>query len=211
MELETRTPANSAVVLVDYVTGYANLIRSQPLNENITGAVALARMAIGYKMPLVVSIGPEQDPRGGLYPEVSQEIGDHPIIHRGGTFDAFGHPEFEQAIEATGVKHLILGGLATEGCIQSTALSALRKGYGVSIVADAVAGLTQVAHDTAMTRLVSVGVTPLTWLALASELQVSYDNVETVDVFLAVQALSSSFTMNAATMENVSRISRGER
>jgi nicotinamidase-related amidase len=206
MEIERRTRDNTAIVLVDYVTGYANLIRSHPLEENITGGVALARLALGYGMPLVVSLGPERDPRGGLYPALAREIGDHPLVHRAGSFDAFGFPGFEEAIEATGVRHLVFGGLTTEGCVQHTAIGALRRGYGVTVVADAVAGLSRIAHDTAMSRLVQLGVVPATWLSLASEIQVTYDDHTTVDVFASIQSLSPSLALNSATTANALRL-----
>jgi nicotinamidase-related amidase len=206
VQIEQRTPQNTAIVLIDYVTGYANLINSHPLTENITGGVALARMALGYEIPLVVTLGPEKDPRGTLYPQIAEEIGAHPLVHRGGSFDAFGHPGFEAAIEATGVRHLVIGGLTTEGCVQHTTLSALRRGYGVTIVADAVAGQTRIGHDTALTRLLQLGVVPTTWLSLASEFQVTYDDEKTVGVYLSVQSLSAAFAMNSATLVNARRL-----
>jgi hypothetical protein len=43
MDIERRTPGNTAIVLIDYVTGFANLFRSQPVQENVSGAVALAK------------------------------------------------------------------------------------------------------------------------------------------------------------------------
>src|SRR5580692_2800176 len=106
MDIERRTPGNTAIVLIDYVTGFANLFRSQSVQENVSGAVALAKTAVGYGVPLVVSTGPDNDPRGPLYPEVAAVIGDHPVIHRGGSFDAFDFPGFEAAVAETGRSHL---------------------------------------------------------------------------------------------------------
>ena len=64
MDIERRTPGNTAIVLIDYVTGFANLFRSQSVQENVSGAVALAKTAVGYGVPLVVSTGPETIPAG---------------------------------------------------------------------------------------------------------------------------------------------------
>jgi hypothetical protein len=64
MEIERRTPRNTAIVLIDYVTGFANLFRSQTAAENVSGAVALAKTAVGYGVPLVVSVGPGEPPAG---------------------------------------------------------------------------------------------------------------------------------------------------
>jgi len=133
--------------------------------------VALAKTAVGYGVPLVVSTGPQNDPRGPLYPEVATVIGDHPVIHRGGSFDAFDFPGFEAAVAETGMRHLVIAGLMTEGCILHTTLGALRRDYGVSLVIDATAGENTAIHDAAVTRLLQLGVVPVSWLSFASELQ----------------------------------------
>lgn len=207
MEIERRTPANTAIVLIDYVTGYANLINSQSIQENVTGAVALARTALGYGVPLVVSIGPEQDPRGRLYPEITRELACHPLVHRGGSFDAFDHDGFAAAVAATGAKHLVIAGLTTEGCILHSSMGALRRGYEVAVVMDATAGETRVTHETAVLRLTQLGVAPVTWLSLAAELQRTYDNADTVDVFRSVQSLSPVYAKNAETIRRVQELS----
>ncbi|WP_217561434.1 isochorismatase family protein [Streptomyces sp. GbtcB6] len=206
MDIELRTPQNTAIVLVDYATGYANLIRTQSITANVTGAVALARMAIGYGMPLVVTTGPERDPRGTLYPELKQEIGDTPVVHRGGGFDAFFDSGFEQAIEATGVRHLVIAGLTTDGCVLRTSVGALQRGLGVTVVADASASASQIQHDAAVGRLTQLGVSFTTWLSLAAEIQVTYDNEETVGIYRSIQVLDPSLAKNFDQLNNALRL-----
>lgn len=206
MDIPTRTPANTAIVLIDYVTGFANVFDSQSLAENIAGGVGLAKTALGYGIPLVVTLGPEQDPRGGLYPEIADVIGEHPIVHRGGSFNAFDFPGFAEAIEATGRKHLVIAGLMTEGCILYTSLDALRRGYTISVVVDATAGATTVIHDAALLRLTQLGATPVSWLSLASEFQVTYENLETLGVYMDVMSGARTFGMNIAALGNAQRV-----
>ena len=93
------------------------------------------------------------------------------MIHRGGSFDAFDFPGFEAAVAGTGMRHLVIAGLMTEGCILHTSLGALRRDYTVSLVIDATAGETTAIHDAAVTRLLQLGVVPVSWLSFASELQ----------------------------------------
>jgi nicotinamidase-related amidase len=200
MDIDRRTPDNTAIVLIDYVTGFANLFRSQSVQENVGGAVALAKTAVGYGVPLVVSVGPQHDPRGPLYPEVAAVIGDHPVIHRGGSFDAFDFPGFEAAVAATGMRHLVIAGLMTEGCILHTSLGALRRDYGVSLVIDATAGENTTIHDAAVTRLLQLGVVPVSWLSFASELQRTYDNADTVGIYLDIQMQAPGFAKNLSTL-----------
>ena len=51
------------------------------------------------------------------------------------------------------------------------ALDALREGYEVYVVVDAIGGVSRVAHDSAMQRMIQAGVRPISVLALACELQ----------------------------------------
>ncbi len=200
MDIERRTASNTAIVLVDYVTGFANMIGSQELAENTAGALALAQTAVGFDVPLVVTLGPEQDPRGGLYPAVQEVVGDHPIVYRGGSFDAFDFAGFGEAVERTGARHLVVAGLMTDGCVLQTCLTALRRDYSLSLVVDATAACTTVAHDTAVDRLVGLGVTAVTWMSLAAELQVTYDNPATLPAFRRIQANSPQYAMMQATL-----------
>jgi nicotinamidase-related amidase len=203
MNIDRRTPQNTAIVLIDYVTGYANLFRTQSVADNVTGAVALTKAALGYDIPLVVSVGPERDPRGSLYPEIAAQLGDHPIVHRAGSFDAFDFPAFAEAIAATGRKHLVIAGLMTEGCVLHTSLSALRLGYTTSLVLDATAGENDVTHGAAITRLTQLGVVPTTWLSFVSELQRTYDDLDNVGTYLEIQALDPMFAKNMSTLNTV--------
>jgi len=200
MDIERRTPANTAIVLIDYVTGFANMLRSQTVAENLAGAVAMAKIARGYDVPLVVTVGPRIDPRGPLYPQVSAVIGDHPVIYRGGEFDSFDVPEFEEAVAATGRRHLVVAGITTEGCVINTVIGALRRDYTASIVVDASGGCSPTSHDTAIKRLIQLGVTPTSWLSFAAELQRSYGNGATLPAYLDVQAQSPEFVMNRHTL-----------
>jgi len=45
MDLERRTADNTAIVLIDYVTGFAPMIGSQTIAENTAGGRALAQTA----------------------------------------------------------------------------------------------------------------------------------------------------------------------
>jgi isochorismate hydrolase len=202
MHIDRRSADNTGIVLIDYVTGFANVFTSQSVSENINGAVGLAKSALGYEVPLVVTLGPEQDPRGPLYPELSAVLGEHPLVHRGGSFDAFDHPGFEAAVAAMDRKHLVLAGLMTEGCIVHTALGALRRDYEVSLVIDATAGETPAIHDAAVTRLVQLGVTPTSWLSLASEFQRTYDDEKSVGVYYDLLTLKPGMSKNLHALQS---------
>ncbi|MET8998633.1 isochorismatase family protein [Amycolatopsis sp. NPDC004169] len=171
MNLEPLSPDNATVVLVDYAVGFANLLRSHDLREHVNNVVGLAKTAKLYGAGLVVTNGEPAKPSGPLYPELLAALGDQPVIERATAFDSFLDPAFRAAVEATGRRRLLIGGIATDGCVLQTALGALRAGYETYVVADATASTSKEAHDTAIQRMVLSGVVPVTWWSIAAEFQ----------------------------------------
>ena len=87
------------------------------------------------------------------------------------TMNSWEDAEFRAAVERTGRKKLILAGLWTEVCVAFPALDAMRAGYQVYVVVDAIGGVSRTAHESAMQRMVQAGVIPISVLGLACELQ----------------------------------------
>src|SRR4029078_1492897 len=83
---------------------------------------------------------------------------------------AFEDAAFGEAVKATGRKRLIIGGLHTEICLTFATVEALKQGYDVVYVPDAVVGRSQVAHRPAIERLAHAGAVPTTALAVTTEL-----------------------------------------
>ncbi len=77
---------------------------------------------------------------------------------------------FRAAVEKTGRKRLIFGALYTEICLVFPIIDAMRAGYEAMFVVDAVGGMSQLAHRTAIERLTAAGAVPNTSLALVTEL-----------------------------------------
>ncbi|OPG08813.1 isochorismatase family protein [Microbispora sp. GKU 823] len=171
MNLAPLSPDDTTVVLVDYAVGFANLLRSHDLREHIANVVGLAKTATLYGSGLVVTNGEASKPSGPLYPELLEVIGDRPVIERTTAFNSFLDPAFAEAVRATGSRRLVIGGIATDGCVLQTALGALREGYEAYVVVDATASLSREAHDAAVQRMTMSGVVPVTWWSLAAEFQ----------------------------------------
>ena len=77
---------------------------------------------------------------------------------------------FREAVKATGRKRLIIGGLHTEICLTFATVQALKDGYDVMFVTDAVGGRSQIDHRTGIERLSHAGAVPTTALAVTTEL-----------------------------------------
>jgi nicotinamidase-related amidase len=70
--------------------------------------------------------------------------------------------------------------LWTEASMALPALDALREGYGVYLVVDAVGGTSQEAHRAALQRVMGAGGQPISWVSLACELQRDWARTETL-------------------------------
>src|SRR4029078_11251451 len=130
----------------------------------------LARTAKAYGVPIVLTtVGVDAGFNGPTVPSILGELeGVQPIDRY--SMSAFEDEAFSQAIEATGKKRLIIGGLHTEICLTFATVEALKKGYEVMYVTDGVGGRPQVAHQTAIDRLAHAGAVPTTALAVTTEL-----------------------------------------
>jgi nicotinamidase-related amidase len=197
---------DSAIVLIDYALGFANLFRSHSVDQNSNAAMAVAKIAQVYGVPLVVTNGPDESGSGPLYPPLAEVLGDHPTVIRYGAFDGFDEEPFTKAIEATGRRRLVLAGLMTEGCVLHTALTAVGQGYEVFVVVDACAGETEETHQVALQRMIQAGVIPTTWLSLASEYQRTWAREATAPGFMAIiGSHNPPFAMHGAMTASVAK------
>jgi isochorismate hydrolase len=94
--------------------------------------------------------------------------------------------EFVQAVHATGRRKLVICALWTEVCIAFTALDALRDGYEVYPVVDAIAGTSPEAHRAGLERVIQAGAQPISWVSLACELQRDWARTETVPAIVEI-------------------------
>jgi nicotinamidase-related amidase len=67
-----------------------------------------------------------------------------------------------------------------------TALDALREGYEVYPVTDAIGGTTPEAHRAGLDRVLQAGGQPITWVSLACELQRDWARQDTADAIAEI-------------------------
>jgi nicotinamidase-related amidase len=165
------TPENAALVLIDYQPGQFDTVTSTTREDIVLNVVALARAARAYRLPVVLStVGVELGVNEGTIPEIREHLADSEEIDRT-TLNSWEDPAFRAAVEATGRKKLIMGGLWTEVCVAYPTLDAIKDGYEVYPVSDAVGGISPDAHERAMQRMIQAGAQPTTAIAAVCELQ----------------------------------------
>jgi nicotinamidase-related amidase len=170
-DLGVWTHEDCALVLIDYQTEMFEVIRSETDADLVeTHVRLLAKTAKALDMPIVLStVGVGFGFNGPTVPPVLSELeGIEPIDRT--SMNAFEDDAFREAVRETGRKRLIIGGLHTEICLTFATVSALKEGYEVMYVTDAVGGRSQVAHRTAIERLAHAGAVPTTALAVNTEL-----------------------------------------
>jgi isochorismatase family protein len=96
-------------------------------------------------------------------------------VSRPGKINAWDNKEFVDAVEKSG-KQLIVTGVSTEVCVAFVALSAVKDGYDVFAVIDASGTWNKLVHEVPIARMSQAGLVPITWVALAGELQRDWRN-----------------------------------
>jgi nicotinamidase-related amidase len=170
-ELGVWTSDDCALVLIDYQNEMFEVIRSETSADLVELHVRLlAKTAKAFDVPIVLStVGVGYGFNGPTLPSVLSELDGLEPIDRT-SMNAFEDQAFRAAVEATGRKRLIIAGLHTEICLTFATVQALKDGYEVLYVTDAVGGRTQAAHRTAIQRLAHAGAVPTTALAVVTEL-----------------------------------------
>jgi nicotinamidase-related amidase len=164
------TPENSAFLLIDYQPQQLVAVRSMDRALLVKNAVSTVRTIKTYGIPVVhstvnVANGREQ----ATLPELADLLTDDKPLDRT-TINSWEDIDFVQAVHATGRRKLIMCALWTEMCMAFAALDALREGYEVYPVVDAIGGTSPEAHRAGLDRVIQAGGQPVSWVSLAGEL-----------------------------------------
>lgn len=182
------TPMNSALIMIDYQPTQVNSIRSMDQQQLVQNSVRVARLATTYGLPIILStVNVKTGINQPTIQPLLEVLPGIPEIDRT-TINSWEDVEFKKAVRATGRRKLIMAALWTEACLSFPALDALREGYEVYPVVDAVGGTSLDAHNRALERMVQAGAKLTSWVQLACELQRDWARKETtaalVDILL---------------------------
>ena len=173
------TPTNSALLVIDYQPSQISAVGSIDHDLLLKNIVTTVKIANVFKVPIVHSTINVANGQGPTLPELAAELADCPPIDRT-QINSWEDVEFIQAVRATGARKLIICALWTEVCMAFPALDAMREGYEVYPVVDAIGGTSTEAHRAGIERTVHAGGKPIGWVSLACELQRDWARTETV-------------------------------
>ena len=180
------TPQNAAFIIIDFQPIQVSSIRSMNRDELVFNIVHTAKAAVNYKLPVVhstvnVSNGRNKPPIQPL----REVLGAYPTYDRT-TINSWEDVEFKRAVEGTGRRKLVMTALWTEACLTFPALDAMKEGYEVYVVVDAVGGTSVAAHEAALRRIEQAGGRLISKTQLYCELQRDWSRIETVPGFMDV-------------------------
>ena len=179
------TPENSAFLLIDYQPSQIAGVHSMDRALLLKNAVSTVRTIKAFGVPVVHSTVNVASGQGPTLPELAALLTEDKPLDRT-TVNSWEDIEFVQAVHATGRRKLIICALWTEICMAFTALDALRDGYEVYPVVDAIGGTSPEAHRAGLERVVQAGGQPVSWVSLACELQRDWARRETVEAIYEI-------------------------
>jgi nicotinamidase-related amidase len=180
------TPQNAAFLLIDYQPSQLTGVHSMDRDLLVKNAVSTVRTIKTFDIPVVHSTINVATGRGGpTLPELAGLLKDDEPLDRT-TTNSWEDIEFVQAVHATGRRKLILCALWTEICMAFTALDALREGYEIYPVIDAIGGTSSEAHRAGLDRVIQAGGQPISWVSLAVELQRDWARQDTVQQVIEI-------------------------
>jgi nicotinamidase-related amidase len=179
------TPENAAFLLIDYQPSQLATVRSMDHDLLLKNAVSTVRAIKTFEVPVVHSTVNVAAGQGPTLPELAGLLTDDKPLDRT-TVNSWEDIEFVQAVHATGRRKLIICALWTEICMAFTAFDALREGYEVYPVVDAIGGTSPEAHRAGLDRVIQAGGQPISWVSLPVELQRDWARQDTVAAVIEI-------------------------
>jgi nicotinamidase-related amidase len=179
------TPDNCVVALIDHqpqmLFGTSNFDRQGIINN----AVALAKAARVFEVPVVLTTVETKAFSGNLWPQIRAVFPDQEPIERS-SMNSWDDKNFVAAIQNTGRKKIVLAGLWTETCVALPTVQAIHDGYEMYVVEDCCGDVSQLSHDNAMKRVIQAGAKPVTALSTMLEWQRDWALRDTYDAVMDI-------------------------
>ena len=147
------TPENTILVMIDIQEKLTRaMLDKEALVENAV------KMVSGAKILGVPIIRTEQNPNGlgRTVPELEELLGDvEPITKL--SFSCCGEPHFMEALQKSGRKQILIGGIESHVCVYQTVLDLAALGYEVQALADVVSSRTAENRNIGLERCREAG------------------------------------------------------
>ena len=164
------TPDNHMLIMIDHQPQMAFATRSIDIGILRNNAALVSHSAKEFNVATILTTVAEKSFSGPMFGEIKEPHPEVKVIDRT-TMNTWEDQNVINVINKLNKSKIVLAGLWTSVCIAGPALSALEQGFEVYVITDACGDVTDEAHNSAMQRMVQVGVRPLTALTYLLELQ----------------------------------------
>ena len=178
-------PEECAMLLVDFQAGLGFGVESLPVQVVLNNAVALARTATAFKIPVIASTSASRVYSGPFLPGLQEALPSVKPIERK-SMNVWEDDAVRDAVVAAKRTRLIVAGFLTEACVSFPVLSALKDGFEAFVVADACGELTPASHDYALRRLEQAGAHLTSWIQVLLEFQRDWTRHDTYEAARAI-------------------------
>ncbi len=178
-------PQDCVLLLVDLQAGLGFGVESSPRQGLVANAVALAKTAAAFSVPVVASTSASRVYSGPLLPALQAVLPSVKSIERR-SMNVWEDETARAALLATNKKRLIVAGFLTEACVSFPVLSALKDGFEVYVVGDTCGGLTPAGHELALRRMEAAGAELVSWIQVLLEFQRDWTRHETYEAARAI-------------------------
>ena len=180
------TPQNAALLIIDFQPIQVASILSMDRRTLVANITAVAKTAKLYGLPVVLStVNVGTGINKPTIAEIRKALPGIEAIDRT-AINAWEDPDFVAAVKATGRKKLVIAALWTEVCLTFPALDAMRDGFEVYPVVDAVGGTSVEAHRAGLERIIQAGGQPVSWVQFICELQRDWNRTDTTQGFVQI-------------------------
>lgn len=159
---------NSILLLVDYQPKKVDNIISGSRSGIKNAVVAAAKAAGILNVPVIMTSADES--AGEFIHELTDIFPRQEVIKRSSQqLSALSNERVRRSIRRYSREKLIVSGLWTSESFLETAVDAVREGYEVFGLTDASGDTSVERQNFGINRMLRAGVTPITWMSLASE------------------------------------------
>lgn len=169
------TEENTVLLVIDWQEEMLGMVRNIERKVLVNNIQATIKTANVFDIPVIEStIGVDIGANKPTIPGIKNVIGDDVQNIDRISLNAWQNKGVIDAVKKTGRKKILMTGLWTSGCPTYTTLDAIKDGYEVYILTDAMGDATTDAHNRAIERLVQAGAIPFTWEGAGAEILRAY-------------------------------------
>ena len=172
------SPSDHALIMIDFQSQMAFATKSIDAVTLRNNAALVAKSAVEFNVPTILTTVAEKTFSGPMFDEITGAFAGHLSIDRT-SMNTWEDTNVIVEVNRLAKSRLVMCGLWTSVCIVGPALSALDQGFEVYVIADACGDVSEEAHESAMQRMIQMGVRPMTSLQYLLELQRDWARKET--------------------------------